>query len=270
MALRIAAVGDNCLDRFLAPRNTSLVGGNAVNVAVHLARLGADALYCGAVGDDAAGQRIVASLAENGVDTRFAVRRAGLPTAYTDIAVDSAGERRFLAEEFGACAGYVPAPECLEDLRRMDHVHIGWLDDGGALKRELRQAGVGVSQDLSVNAAPENLTSSDLSIVFISADAPDKSARAALRGLVDAGAAIAIATCGAQGSLAWDGRNEEQMGVVPAWIVDTTGAGDSFIAGFLFAHLNGAMLANSLAAGARLAAATCGHAGGFPQSFAPL
>ena len=51
---RFAAIGDNCIDRYL-PLNQAAVGGNAVNVAVQLALLGQDCGYFGAVGCVAGG-----------------------------------------------------------------------------------------------------------------------------------------------------------------------------------------------------------------------
>jgi fructoselysine 6-kinase len=53
-------------------------------------------------------------------------------------------------------------------------------------------------------------------------------------------------------------------------VVDTLGAGDTFIAGFLDAHLRGLDLQAALDAGRAAAAATCAHFGGFPQAPVPL
>jgi fructoselysine 6-kinase len=53
-------------------------------------------------------------------------------------------------------------------------------------------------------------------------------------------------------------------------IVDTTGADDSFIAGYLYGLVQGASTALCLAAGHKQAALTCQHLGGFPQSPEPL
>jgi len=68
MKIPIATVGDNCIDRYLPPVDRTLVGGNAVNVAVNFSRAGYAASYFGAVGDDAEGVRTRTVLASLGVD----------------------------------------------------------------------------------------------------------------------------------------------------------------------------------------------------------
>ena len=105
---RFATVGDNCIDRFLPPVGQSLVGGNAVNVAVQLARLGHSATYFGAVGDDLDGVRTKRILNENGVKTDYVRLRPGV-TAYTDIEQNPLGDRIMVFEEFGVCLGYRPS-----------------------------------------------------------------------------------------------------------------------------------------------------------------
>ena len=104
--ITVATVGDNCIDRYLALRR-STVGGTAVNVGVHLARLGLAAAYFGAVGDDADGVRVLAALRDNGVETAR-TRVVSGPTAYTDIAFGDGGERIIAFEEMGVSAGYRP------------------------------------------------------------------------------------------------------------------------------------------------------------------
>ena len=74
-----------------------------------------------------------------------------------------------------------------------------------------------------------------------------------------------MVTCGAAGSIASDGSITARVDARPVEVVDTLGAGDTFIAGFVAARLNGRDLAQCLEAGRDLAAATCGHLGGFPQ-----
>ncbi len=267
--LDFACVGDNCIDRYLSPVDYSLVGGNAVNVAVQLRRLGHPTAYFGAVGEDPAGRRTIRELARNGVDIGCLRFQSG-PTAYTDIQVRENGDRSIVFEEFGACRGYRPNGADRERLFTASHVHIGWFDDAGALRRELAAAGRSVSQDVSVNAAPEHLTVDGLDIAFASAGENIDLARTLLHGLVDAGARLAVVTCGALGSVAGDGTNWAEAAACATGTVDTTGAGDTFVAGFLSARHAGSCLQDCLAAGHQAAAATCRHLGGFPQQSQPL
>ncbi len=265
MGFDLATVGDNCIDRYLPPVGLSTVGGNAVNVAVHLARAGHRVAYFGAVGDDDAGRRVIASLDAYRLDLGGLRIVPGGVTAHTDIASHAGGEREMVFEAFGACRGYRPGADDLAVLRRKRHVHIGWLDDGGALKAELAAAGIGLSQDLGVNADPRHLAADALSIAFASAGPSAETAAALLRTALAAGAGIAVVTCGPLGSRASDGYRTVAVDALPVAVTDTTGAGDSFIAGFIDAHLQGRDLAACLAAGRDLAALTCGHFGGFPQ-----
>jgi len=261
--LRIACVGDNCIDRYLPPLNYALVGGNAVNVAVQLTRIGVASAYFGAAGQDAGGERLRAALLGAGVSVAGLRLRAGETTATTDIATTPDGERQFLHEDFGACATYRPDEHDLAALAAFDHVHLGWLNDGGALKRYLRRHGVSVSQDLSVNAAPDNLSPAGLSVAFASASGD--AAEALAEALLEGGAVLAVVTSGAAGSLAATGQQIVRAAALTLEPVDTTGAGDSFIAGFLASYLNGAPLPEALAQGAIRASEACRHHGGFRQ-----
>jgi fructoselysine 6-kinase len=256
----VATVGDNCIDRYLPPVGMSMVGGNAVNVAVQLKRLGLDSAYFGAVGGDDDGRRVAACVGGTGVDVSHLRVVPEGRTAYTVIATDARGERRFVEEEFGVCRGYRPNSADMEALLRMRHVHLGWLDDDGDLKRRLVAAGVSVSQDLSVNADPRNVDPKGLTIAFVSSD---DSSRFEL--LLAAGARTAVVMRGEHGAIACDGCHRAEISIKRVSVRDTTGAGDSFIAGFIAAQLRGDRLEACLESGRENAAETCQHLGGFPQ-----
>ena len=261
--LRFATVGDNCIDRYL-PLGQAAVGGNAVNVAVQLALMGESCAYFGAVGDDDGGRWTREVLALNGVGLDH-LRMLDAPTAYTDIDVDAAGERFIAFEEFGATARYQPGPQDIQALTRMDHIHIGWLRDAAGLRAALAGASVTISQDLAVNPA-----ATGLDVGFDSVGASEPLARAAMARLQAAGCRVAVVTCGAMGSMAWDGGEVLATHSSPLSVVtDTTGAGDTYIAGFLAAWKHGRPLADCLGAGRDAAARTCGHIGGFPQTPRP-
>jgi fructoselysine 6-kinase len=76
---------------------------------------------------------------------------------------------------------------------------------------------------------------------------------------------LTIVTMGPSGAIAADARQTARVPAVATEIVDTTGAGDSFIAGFLAASASGDDLPAALRAAAEWAAVTCGHLGGWPQ-----
>jgi len=269
ISFEFAAVGDNCIDRFMPPIGLSLIGGNAINVAVQLRRLGLPTAYFGAVGADEDGRRMLACFKENRLCIDHVQVLPG-KTAYTNIEVDEAGERILAFEDFGVCRGYRPSDLDLQVLLRMRHVHLGWLDDGGALRRTLQAAGVSVSQDVSINAEPEHLGVDGIDIAFGSAGEDVSQAERMLDSLLARGAKLAVVTCGSCGSMASDGNRIRTAGVRPVDVVDTTGAGDSFIAGFIAGYSNGRDVQTCLEMGRDVAAETCRHVGGFPQSAAPL
>ncbi|MNC52724.1 Fructosamine kinase FrlD [compost metagenome] len=75
------------------------------------------------------------------------------------------------------------------------------------------------------------------------------------------GAQLAVATLGENGSLAYDGEQFFPHGVGKVNVVDTMGAGDSFIAGFIYGRLKGLSTENCLELGANTAAKTIGYFG---------
>ena len=264
--MRLATGGDNCIDvlRYAADgRLARWVGGNAVNVAVQAAHAGAEVEYFGAVGADEDGRLTLKVLAAQGVRTEAVVVRSG-PTSITEINVTPEGERIIAHEDFGVCRGYAPSPRDLKRILQADHVHIGWLDDGGELRRALAAEGRSVSQDLSVNAEPRNLEAAGLTIAFGSLAGPPGPAEVLAREWLAAGAAMAVVTRGAEGATVANASGLWHIPAEPVEPVDTTGAGDSFIAAFLLARLKGASPSESALEGVRAARLTCLHEGGFP------
>jgi fructoselysine 6-kinase len=68
------------------------------------------------------------------------------------------------------------------------------------------------------------------------------------------GPRIVVVTLGEQGSVTYDGERFYREGIVPAEVVNTVGAGDSFCAGFMHGQLSGWTIEESLKQGARTAA----------------
>ena len=257
---RIAVVGDNTIDSYVGRLERRLVGGNAVNCAVQLAARGLEVEYFGAVGDDEPGGVVRRVLMDRGVGCDGLVPMEG-DTALTVVRVLPSGDRVFEEEDFGVTARYYPDDERLERIAAADWVHLGMLPRAAELVAALRarRSGVPISQDCAVSAG-----AAGLSVAFQSAGEQGEP-EAVARDLLAGGAMLGVVTRGAQGALAFDGRTVFHQPALPTEVVDTTGAGDSFISGFIASRLRGEGVPAALAAGAEWAAATCRHLGGFLQ-----
>ncbi|MCS5713549.1 PfkB family carbohydrate kinase [Herbiconiux sp. CPCC 205716] len=262
-APRFAVVGDNTIDRYLDGDGGVLVGGNALNVAVQLALHGDAVRYFGAVADDRDGRIIRAALDSAGIGDADVSTLPGF-SAVTEIRTLANGDRVFEREEFGVTADYYPSNAEIESIAQADRVHIGMLPRAGELRAALRASNPHcvISQDLGVSAGTDSLDIAFSSGAMLEGTSPEEE----LEQQLAAGVRFAVVTLGEDGSI-----GSSQAGWVvhcaaaPTTVVDTTGAGDSFIAGFLHAHAQGAELESCLASGADWAAVTCGHVGGWPQ-----
>lgn len=255
----LATIGDNTVDQYYGADLTSFVGGNAVNVAVKLRTLGADVAYAGAVGPDADGERIRRTLEGEGVDTSLLVELPGI-TSVSKIRVEDDGERVIFFEDFATSADYQPSDADLDVLGRRRLVHIGMNPFADRIRRELRARGVLVTQDCAVSSGY-----ADLDVAFCSAGDDRPEAERLAREAVAGGAGLAVVTCGPAGSIAFDGERWWDAAAQPIEVVDTTGAGDSYIAGFVHRFANGDDVEVCMAEGSRVAALTCQHWGGFEQ-----
>ena len=97
--------------------------------------------------------------------------------------------------------------------------------------------------------------------MFFSCEKDDAFTRGLLKRVKEQGAGLVIATLGENGSVAYDGKEFVASGIVEADVVDTLGAGDSYIAGFLNKALEGEPLKRCMEAGAKKAALTISHFG---------
>lgn len=263
---KLIAVGDNCLDVYLT-KDRMAVGGNALNVAVQWRRQGLDARYFGVVGPDAEGDLIVAALAHAGLDPADTERRPG-STAVT-LLQETNGDRRFLLEDLGVGLGYVPDAPRMAALLAADWVHLG-TNTAPELLARLVQARARFSLDIST--AHDALPLAGVPLVFASGpEDPDIPVEPLLHAFRTRGARRAVVTCGKRGAFYDDGQSQHSVEARRIEVVDTCGAGDSFIASFLAATIVADMApGDALALATTDAAATCLYEGGFPQTLNPV
>ncbi|AXC49231.1 fructoselysine 6-kinase [Paracoccus suum] len=266
MTIKLIAVGDNCLDVYLS-KDRVAVGGNALNVGVQWRRMGHDARYFGVVGRDPEGEIVLSEVARVGLDPDDVELRPG-STAVT-LLLENDGDRRFLLEDLGAGRDYLPSEDRHAALLGADWVHLGTNADP-RLVRRLVAEGAGFSVDVST--AHDLLPLDGVPLVFASG-AEDDGANDddALQDFLQRGARKVVLTCGKRGAIYRDGTATHQIKARPITVVDTCGAGDSFIASFIAeAIVAGRPVPEALRLATGRAAETCTHQGGFPQTLRPI
>src|SRR5699024_8615255 len=148
---------------------------------------------------------------------------------------------------------YFPDRDALAAIAASRWVHVGMLPASQLLGEELAKlSGVPISQDCSVS--PEW---SRLAVAFASAGEDEGAAEQLVQRMLADGAETAVATIGPHGALAGQGAQRWRATPAPTEVIDTTGAGDAFMAGFIAATLKGATVDESLEAGVARGSQAC-------------
>lgn len=242
---------------------TVMPGGQVASAVVACQTWGLSTRYVGKLGDDDAAALHDREFARLGVEPQV-VHVPGAASARSLILVDHDGERTVLCRRDERV---VLQPEELrrEWIENARVLHVDGHDTAAATlaARWAHAAGVPVIADLDeiypgVDALIENID-----YLIVSRDFPgrltgEKGLKAALREIHSRyRCLLTAATLGAEGVLAWDG---EQLHHAPAYhvpVVDTTGAGDLFHAGFIFSLLQGWELDRQLSFSCAAAAMNC-------------
>lgn len=262
----LITVGDNCLDVYV-DKNLMAVGGNALNVAVQWQRLGLDARYFGAVGQDAEGAIMLKEIGRAGLSSADVERRPG-STAVTLIR-EKAGDRRFLLEDLGVGDGYVPSEDRYAQLATAGWVHLGTHSSSDLV---LRLVADDIPFSIDISTLHEGLALKGVQMVFASGPEDDSQpVEPVLEKLLAAGARKVVLTCGERGAFFADGSGVWSNPARAVTVVDTCGAGDSFIAQFIRSYLlDQEAPASAMCKATEAAALTCQHEGGFPQTLQPI
>ncbi len=247
-------------------------GGSGANVACWIGHLGGNVKFAGRVGrDDAARQ--AARLRAHGAQPWLGIDD-DLPTGSVVAIISQDGERSFYTDR-GAnlrlCAQDLP--ESLLDGVRLLHVSGHTLFTPGpceaarALMRNARARGCSVSVDAAsisylaeVGAEAFAAWTTDAELCFANA------AEAALLLRRDMRFAMLIVTEGADGATAHAGNLRTHVAAASVAPLDTTGAGDAFVAGVLCARMNGAAPPDFLESGNAAAARAIAIFGGRPPN----
>lgn len=240
--------------------------GAAGGVAVTAAKLGASVTSAGAIGTDDAGRVLVDALERFGVDCSRLVRRDDVQTSATILPIRPNGDRPAL-HVIGANGTYTIDDVPWEEIEAAQFLHVGGPEFLGPenateILRRARAAGVTTTCDILADGWPELLdmlapAMAEVDYLFPNEEQAlaltgESDAQAAARALLERGVGSVVMTRGADGADLVTAGGVEHVDAFPAEVVDTTGCGDAFVAGFI----RGLSLGREPLEAARVGAAT--------------
>lgn len=261
-------------------------GGSAANTLAGMSMLGAQCAFVGQVADDQLGEIFSHDIRATGIDFDTAPRAGDPPTARCLIFVTPDGERTM--NTFLGASQFLP-PAALDDelIASAGVLYLeGYLWDPeeprSAMRRAIevsRKAGRKVAFTASESFVIDRhgddfralIAEGQIDILFVNetelatltGEAEFEAGLAALEGNVP----VLVATRGQDGAVAIANGQRAQVAAEPvADVVDTTGAGDLFAAGFLTGHARGESLEICLRMGAICASEIISHIGARPEA----
>jgi ribokinase len=221
-------------------------GGKGANQAVAAARLGGDVSFVGCIGDDAFGQSVLAALAGSGVDTEHVTVAKHTSTGVALILTEDGGENCIA---IAAGANDLLLPDRIDSARRE-------ICNASLVVCQLESPITAVEHAISIardsgvavllNPAPAApITDAMLSgidflvpnhhelagLTGMPVNGPDE-IEAAANSLLRRGVRTVIVTLGGDGVLRADASGSKFLAAPNVDVVDTTGAGDTFVGGF--------------------------------------
>ncbi len=229
------------------------IGGSPLNVAIGLARLQQPAAFFGGVSTGFLGERLMAAMQQEGVDTRL-VQRTAAPTTLglVGLKADGSADYAFYAE--GTADRLLPL-SAIEAVPAADAFHFGSYTMvvepvastlRALVEREHGRSLVSYDPNVRVRVEPSldrwrevlgwmlprthllKISEEDAGLLY-----PGEPLDALARRWLAAGTALVVATRGGEGAEAWSASAHVRVPPVPVTVVDTVGAGDTFQAALL-------------------------------------
>jgi len=226
-----------------------VAGGSAANTISATSILGMRSGFIGKVGDDELGSLFKQAQTQNGIKSNLLKGTAASGRAMVFITAPNAD--RTFATYLGAALQLEPEDLKDEDFEGYDYLHIeGYLVQNQRLFRRAVEMGHAHGMTISLDMASYNVVQSNetflhdivdnyIDIVFANETEAKAFTHLEPREALDAIASkckIAIVKIGKDGSMVKSGDEYHFIEAWPADTIDATGAGDTYAAGFLYAH----------------------------------
>lgn len=247
-------------------------GGSAANVASLAVAAGGRSRFIGRIGDDPVGHRLAAELEQAGVDLSVEFRGR---TGTVVVIVDPTAERTMLPDRGaateldrvpdGALDGvawlHVPGYSLIAEPLAATAMELIAVAAAAGIPVSLDASSTGLIGDFGVGAFARRIETIRPHVLFCNRS--EATLLGAGPGRPVLGAALTIIKGGADPTtaVATDGTTYEVPVPPVAGVIDTTGAGDAFAAGYLVATLGGAAQLEAIAAAHRLAATVLARPG---------
>ncbi len=238
--MRVAGIGNSCIDLY-EKLNRQYPSGNVVTTGVNLKKLGAAVSIISTVGNDDNGKWVIETLKNEGLDVSH-IRTAEGQTA---IAYKDLVDGKLINGDFkeGVLKDIVYDEEDVRFACEHDLIHTAVWDKSAKILPQIAQTGLPISFDYS-DQFESPLVEETLPYVtygfYSYHKGKDDYIKNFLIDKVNRGMKVAVATFGEEGSLAYDSLGFHQGNVIPSRnVVNKAGAGDTFIAGFLYGILSG-------------------------------
>src|SRR4051794_8194677 len=219
--------------------------GAAGGTAITLAKLGARTVTVGAIGGDDLGDVLVSMLGRLGVETDRLARKDGVQTSASVLPIRPNGDRPAL-HVIGANGSVTRDDVPWDVIEQADTLHLGGpeflMEFGPEILRFCREHGVRTSADMLADGWPELLDMISPSLEQVDWFLPNEDQAMKLTGtddveaagtaLLERGVGACAITCGARGSIVVTADGVEQVPAFKTDVVDTTGCGDAYSAGF--------------------------------------
>jgi sugar/nucleoside kinase (ribokinase family) len=221
--------------------------GSAGGTAIILAKLGARVSSAGAIGNDALGDMLIELLERDGVDTSLLVRREDVQTSASVLPIRPNGDRPAF-HVIGANSAYGPDDAPLDRIAAATHLHLGGPEFMGGeaaagILEQARAEQAVTSADVLAPGDPGLLEWIAPALSHLDYLLPNEEQVLGFTGAADLiegcrallqrGVGCVAATRGADGVVVVDGDGVEAVPAFAVDVVDTTGCGDAFSAGFL-------------------------------------
>ena len=261
MTVKVCAAGFCCADVY-KKLDIFYPTGNGIDWGVHLARAGVPVSVVSVVGTDEYGAAMREALSAEGIDISHLRVEEG-QTCVMLMDLKNGTDRVHLEAIDGVMEHYALTDEDEAFVLTHDVIHTDLFGNCLGLLPEWHEAGKTVVMDFSVfSQDPEYECEKHFPYVdyaFMSFEEDTPELRAWVKHVQELGPKVAVATLGDKGSIAYDGERFHECGIVECpELVNTVGAGDSYIAGFTKAMLDGKDVDACMQAGAELSSKVIG------------